>query len=69
LVDRWIVLVITQFISGTIGILWGYVAGNWLFVMVGGFFFSLGIFAATMWGYNRWKAKSEKARLRQKRRH
>lgn len=66
MVDRWLILVITQFVSGAIGFTWGMVTGSVLFIFVGGFFFSLGVFAATRWGYDRWKGK-EKGKQRRRR--
>ena len=48
---------ILEFVSAAIGFIWGMITGGVLFVYVGGFFFSLGAFAATRWGFDRWRAK------------
>jgi hypothetical protein len=64
MVDRWLILVMTQFVSAAIGFTWGFVTGGTLFIYVGGFFFALGVFAVTRWGYDRWKAKSKPKRRR-----
>lgn len=48
-----------SFVSGAIGFIWGLITGGTLFVYVGGFWFSLGVFAATRWGYDRWKGKGK----------
>ncbi|HLE34365.1 MAG TPA: hypothetical protein VI698_00595 [Nitrososphaerales archaeon] len=62
--DRWLVFVILAFVSGAIGFIWGYVAKATLFIYVGGFWFSLGVFAATRWGYDRWKGKQKQKKRR-----
>ena len=64
LVDRWLIFVILEFVSGAIGFTWGYVTNSLLFVYVGGFFFSLGVFAITRWGFDRWKGKEKPRRRR-----
>ncbi|MFZ0514795.1 MAG: hypothetical protein WAM14_24540 [Candidatus Nitrosopolaris sp.] len=64
LVDRWLVFVILEFVSAAIGFLWGLYTGSILFLFVGGFFFSLGVFAATRLGFDRWKAKHRPRRKR-----
>lgn len=64
--DRWLVLVVLQFVSGAIGFIWGLLTNTLLFLYIGGFFFSLGVFAATKWGHERWKAK-DKSRNRRRR--
>ncbi len=64
MVDRWLIFVILEFVSGAIGFLWGMLTGVILFVYVGGFFFSLGVFAITRWGFDRWKEKRKKSRRR-----
>jgi hypothetical protein len=64
MVDRWLVLVISQFVSGITGFVWGIITGGILFLYIGGFFFSLGVFAATRWGYDRWKAAKQKQKRR-----
>jgi hypothetical protein len=40
------------------------VTGAILFIYIGGFFFSLGVFAVTRWGYDRWKGKPKRGRRR-----
>jgi hypothetical protein len=65
LADRWVVFVISEFVSATIGFAWGLYTRSILFLFIGGFFFSLGVFAATRLGFDRWKAK-KKARRRKK---
>lgn len=60
LVDRWLVFVVLEFVSATIGFTWGLVTGKVLFVYIGGFFFSLGVFAITRWGFDRWREKKKK---------
>jgi hypothetical protein len=65
LADRWVVFVISEFVSATIGFAWGLYTRSILFLFIGGFFFSLGVFAATRLGFDRWKAK-KKARGRKK---
>jgi hypothetical protein len=60
LVDRWLVFVASQFVSAIIGFVWGLITGGIIFIYVGGFFFSLGVFAVTRWGYDRWKSKKKK---------
>ncbi|HYY65899.1 MAG TPA: hypothetical protein VE622_02080, partial [Nitrososphaeraceae archaeon] len=64
LVDKWLVFVILEFVSATIGFIWGLITGGLLFLYIGGFFFSLGVFAATRWGYDRWKGKQRHRRRR-----
>jgi hypothetical protein len=65
LVDRWVVFVILEFVSAALGFAWGIYARSLLFLFIGGFFFSLGVFAATRYGFDRWKAK-KKSRKRGK---
>lgn len=60
LVDKWLVFVALEFVSATIGFTWGLITGGILFVYVGGFFFSLGVFALTRWGFDRWRKKKKK---------
>jgi hypothetical protein len=48
-----------QFVSGFLGFVWGIITGGILFIYIGGFFFSLGVLAATRWAYDRWKAKQK----------
>jgi hypothetical protein len=66
LVDRWLIFVISEFVSAALGFLWGFYTGSVVFLWIGGFFFSLGVFAATRLGFDRWKAK-QKAKQRPKR--
>jgi hypothetical protein len=66
MIDKWLVFVISQFVSGIIGFVWGIITGGILFLYIGGFFFSLGVFAATRWGYDRWKAKQKKQQRRRR---
>ncbi|HXX06081.1 MAG TPA: hypothetical protein VEJ68_04585 [Candidatus Bathyarchaeia archaeon] len=60
--DKWLIFCITQFISAFLGFLWGFIMHTIIFMYVGGFFFSLGTFAITRWGYDRWKAKQKPRR-------
>ncbi|HET7147213.1 MAG TPA: hypothetical protein VFI73_01830 [Candidatus Nitrosopolaris sp.] len=62
LADRWVVFVISEFVSATIGFAWGLYTRSILFLFIGGFFFSLGVFAATRLGYDRWRAKKKPRR-------
>lgn len=64
MVDRWLVLIVSQFISAAIGFSLGFATHTILFIYVGGFFFSLGAFAATRWGFDKWRAKRKKLKLR-----
>jgi hypothetical protein len=57
LVDRWLVFVILEFVSAALGFFWGFFTHNPFWFWIGGFFFSLGVFAATRLGFDRWKAK------------
>ena len=59
MVDRWIVFVILEFVSAGIGFFWGFYRGAPVFIFIGGFFFSLGVFAATRWGFDKWKQKQK----------
>ena len=63
--DRWVVFVILEFVSAGLGFAWGIYTRSLLFLFIGGFFFSLGVFAATRLGFDRWKAK-KKARKKSK---
>ena len=67
MVDRWLIFVISEFVSAALGFLWGFYTGSVVFLWIGGFFFSLGVFAATRLGFDRWKAKQAKARPKRKR--
>ncbi|MEM0446455.1 MAG: hypothetical protein QXY85_07915 [Candidatus Nitrosocaldus sp.] len=53
--DRWMVFIVSQFVSAVLGFLWGIVTSNLLFVYIGGFFFAVGVFAITRWGYYKLK--------------
>lgn len=64
MVDRWLVLIASQFVSATLGFVWGWITNSLIFIIVGGFFFSMGVFAATRWGFDRWKAKDKQRRHR-----
>ena len=68
MIDRWLIFVILEFVSGAIGFIWGFVTHSILFIYVGGFFFSLGVFAATRWGYDRWKGKDDRSRGKERQR-
>ena len=69
MVDKWLVFVGLQFVSATLWIcLFGYIVDhNFIFLMVGGLFFTLGIFGATRWGFDKWRGKN-KPRKREKKR-
>ncbi|MFZ1076612.1 MAG: hypothetical protein WAN47_04180 [Nitrosotalea sp.] len=62
MVDRWLAFCGLQFISGILGFLWSFYTRTPIFMFVGGFFFSLGVFAITRWGYDRWKSKQKPRR-------
>ncbi|MDE1766531.1 MAG: hypothetical protein KGI27_09735 [Thaumarchaeota archaeon] len=68
--DKWLIFCATQFLSAAIGFYWGFAARtdphhyNFIFMYVGGFFFSLGVFAITRWGYDRWKSKQKPRKRR-----
>jgi hypothetical protein len=66
MVDRWLVFIILEFVSAAVGFTWGLgLVGQPpvpLFIYVGGFFFSLGVFAATRWGFEKWKGKQKPRR-------
>ncbi|MDQ6864213.1 MAG: hypothetical protein M3044_10350 [Thermoproteota archaeon] len=64
MVDRWVVFVISEFVSAALGFVWGLYTRSIIFLFIGGFFFSLGVFAATRLGYDRWKAKKRPVRRR-----
>lgn len=64
MVDRWLVFVVLEFVSAAIGFTWGFVANVPAFMYVGGFFFSLGVFAATRWGFEKWKGKQKPRRTK-----
>jgi hypothetical protein len=66
LVDKWLVFVILEFVSAALGFGWGLLTGGVIFLYVGGFFFSLGVFAATRWGFDKWKGK-HKNKLKRRR--
>jgi uncharacterized membrane protein len=65
MVDRWAVFVVLQFVSAIIGFLFGLYVKSWLFIMVGFFFFAVGAFSATRWGFDKWRSK-QKPRKREK---
>ncbi|MGB9003894.1 MAG: hypothetical protein WCC52_08825 [Nitrosotalea sp.] len=62
MVDRWLAFCGLQFVSGTLGFIWSFYTRTPVFMFVGGFFFSLGVFAITRWGYDRWKSKQKPRR-------
>ncbi len=67
MVDRWAIFVVTEFVSAGLGFLWGLISHNqysFIFLYVGGFFFSLGVFSATRWGFDKWKNKKKTRRRR-----
>ena len=64
MVDRWLVFVILEFVSAAVGFTWGFAANVPVFMYVGGFFFSLGVFAATRWGFEKWKGKQKPRRTK-----
>lgn len=65
--DKWIVFVILQFVSAALGFgFWYLVDHSFIFLMVGGLFFTLGTFGATRWGFDKWRSKN-KPRKREKR--
>lgn len=70
MVDKWLVFCATQFFSAALGFYWGFAARmdphhyNFIFMYIGGFFFSLGVFAITRWGYDRWKSKQKPRKRR-----
>ncbi|MGI0026536.1 MAG: hypothetical protein ACREAD_01665 [Nitrosopumilaceae archaeon] len=59
MVDRWLIFVVLEFVSAAIGFIWGFVENAPLFMYIGGFSFSLGVFAATRWGFDKWKTKQK----------
>jgi hypothetical protein len=59
MVDRWVIFVLLEFASAAIGFFWGFYTNTPVFLWVGGFFFSLGVFAATRWGFDKWKKKQK----------
>ena len=68
MVDKWIVFVILQFVSAALGFgFWYLVDHNFIFLMVGGLFFTLGTFSATRLGFDKWRSKN-KPRKREKKR-
>ena len=64
MVDKWLVFVLSEFISAAIGFFFAFLFNNYLFIWVGGFFFSLGVFAMTRWGFDRWKNKQKAKKQR-----
>jgi hypothetical protein len=62
MVDKWLVFVLLQFVSAVIGFAFWYLIDphhNTLFLMVGGFFFTLGLFGSTRWGFDKWKERQK----------
>jgi len=59
MVDKWLVFVLSEFISAAIGIFLALVMKSFLLIWVAGAFFSLGVFALTRWGFDRWKGKQK----------
>lgn len=67
MVDRWLVFVVLEYVSAIIGFaFWGFIDHHSIFLWVSGFFFVLGTFGATRWGFDKWRAKN-KPRKREKR--
>ncbi|GBC72732.1 hypothetical protein HRbin04_00123 [archaeon HR04] len=64
--DRWMVFIVSQFVSATLGFLWGVSTGNLLFIYIGGLFFAIGVFAVTRWGYDRFFGRKGKRGGREK---
>ena len=62
--DRWLAFCALQFVSGGLGFFWAFYTKTIIFMVVGGFFFSLGVFAITRWGYDRWKSKQKPRKRR-----
>ena len=59
--DRWLVFVALEFVSAIIGFaFWAFVDHHFIFLLVGGFFFTLGTFGATRWGIDRWRGKNKR---------
>ncbi|MFQ5969990.1 MAG: hypothetical protein ACE5J2_05810 [Nitrososphaerales archaeon] len=48
MVDRYVIFIITQFISAAIGFAWGFATHTMLYTLIGGGFFAMGVFGATM---------------------
>ena len=67
--DKWLVFVILQFVSAIIGFSWWWFDFHhaFIFLVVGGFFFTLGAFGATRWGFDKWRGK-QKPRKRENKR-
>ena len=59
MVDKWIIFIISEFVSAAIGFTWGLITNSIFPLYIGGFFFSLGVFAATRWGFDKWKNKQK----------
>ena len=57
--DRWVAFTLLQFVSAGLGFTFGFGTGYVPFIYVGGFFFAMGVFAATRWGFDRWRGKGK----------
>lgn len=64
MVDRWAVFVLLQFVSASIGFLFGIYTHSWLPIMIGFLFFAIGAFGATRWGFDKWKGKQKQRKRR-----
>ena len=64
MVDKWLVFVVSEFVSAAIGFGLGFVMHSYLFLWVGGFFFTFGVFAITRWGFDKWRNKQKAKRRR-----
>lgn len=65
--DRWVIFILLQFVSAILGFgFYFFVDHSTIFVMVALFFFTLGTFGATRWGFDKWRSKN-KPRKREKR--
>ncbi len=67
--EKWLVFVALQFTSAIIAFVFAVLFPSkfsFVFMWVGGFFFALGAFGATRWGFERWRGK-QKPRKRQHR--
>lgn len=59
MVDKWLVFVLSEFISAAIALFLAFTMHSFLLIWVGGFFFSFGVFALTRWGFDRWRNKKK----------
>jgi hypothetical protein len=64
MVDKWLVFVLSEFISAAIAFFFAFVMRSVFFIWIGGFFFSFGVFALTRWGFDRWKNKQKAKKKR-----